>query len=77
MDPSKAPPDHQVTLEHAEKEGPMTIERRLKELGLELPPVVVPYANYVPYVREGSLLFIAGQAPTKQGALRYVGRVGA
>jgi enamine deaminase RidA (YjgF/YER057c/UK114 family) len=55
----------------------MTPEQRLKELGLELPPSPAPYANYVPYVREGSLLFIAGQAPAAGGALRYVGRVGA
>jgi enamine deaminase RidA (YjgF/YER057c/UK114 family) len=55
----------------------MTPEQRLKELGLELPTGVAPYANYVPYVREGSLLFVAGQAPAAGGALRYVGRVGA
>ena len=55
----------------------MTPEQRLKELGLEMPVGIAPYANYVPYVREGSLLFIAGQAPAAGGALRYVGRVGA
>lgn len=55
----------------------MTPEQRLKELGLDLLPAVAPYANYVPYVREGTLLFIAGQAPAAGGALRYVGRVGA
>ena len=54
----------------------MTPEQRLKDLGLALPAAVAPYANYVPYVREGSLLFIAGQAPTENGTLRYVGRVG-
>jgi enamine deaminase RidA (YjgF/YER057c/UK114 family) len=55
----------------------MSAEQRLKELGLSLPESVAPYANYVPYVREGSLLFVAGQAPTENGAIRYAGRIGA
>jgi enamine deaminase RidA (YjgF/YER057c/UK114 family) len=59
------------------REQQMTAEKRLAELGLTLPPSVAPYANYVPYVREGSLLFVAGQAPAERGALRYIGRVGA
>ena len=38
-----------------------TPEERLKELGITLPPVATPVANYVPFVRTGNLLFIAGQ----------------
>jgi enamine deaminase RidA (YjgF/YER057c/UK114 family) len=38
-----------------------TPEERLKELGITLPPVASPVANYVPFVRTGNLLFIAGQ----------------
>ncbi len=56
----------------------MTIEERLKELGIELPPAPAAAANYVPYVQEGSLLFVAGQVPLgADGKLKYTGKVGA
>ncbi len=37
------------------------IDTRLKELGIVLPKPATPIANYVPFVRSGSLLFISGQ----------------
>ncbi|HEY1942859.1 MAG TPA: RidA family protein [Roseiarcus sp.] len=37
--------------------------KRLEELGLTLPQPAAPVANYVPYARAGSLLFISGQLP--------------
>lgn len=37
------------------------INQRLKELGLELPSAPAPAANYVPVLRTGNLVFIAGQ----------------
>ena len=37
--------------------------KRLKELGVVLPKPAVPVANYVPYVRAGTLLFVSGQLP--------------
>ncbi|MCB2014787.1 MAG: RidA family protein [Sphingobium sp.] len=37
------------------------IEQRLNELGIALPPAPAPAANYVPYVRSGNLIFVAGQ----------------
>jgi len=55
----------------------MTIEQRLRELGIALPPAAAPVANYVPYVQEGSLIFVAGQVPRgADGKLAYVGKVG-
>ena len=53
------------------------VEKRLKELGIELPAVTAPVANYVPFVISGNLLFIAGQIPLKDGELQHVGKVGA
>ncbi|MDZ4789746.1 MAG: RidA family protein [Hyphomicrobiales bacterium] len=51
---------------------------RLKALGLDLPPAPKPAANYVPYVLNGGMLFIAGQLPyDASGALTNSGRVGA
>ena len=39
------------------------IERRIKELGIALPESPQPIANYVPSVRTGNLLFVAGLGP--------------
>ncbi len=37
------------------------IEQRLKDIGVELPEAPAPAANYVPALRSGNLVFIAGQ----------------
>ena len=54
-----------------------TIDARLAELGLELPPASVPRGSYLPAVRSGNYLQIAGQGPRLNGELLYAGRVGA
>ncbi|EMN5127591.1 RidA family protein [Burkholderia contaminans] len=54
-----------------------TIDARLAELGLELPPASVPRGSYLPVVRSGNYLQIAGQGPRLNGELLYAGRVGA
>jgi enamine deaminase RidA (YjgF/YER057c/UK114 family) len=55
----------------------MPIEDKLKPLGLTLPPAPAPAANYVPWVLEGNLLFIAGQVPrAADGSLPFKGKVG-
>jgi enamine deaminase RidA (YjgF/YER057c/UK114 family) len=55
----------------------MSIEKRLQELGITLPSAAAPLANYVPYVQEGTLIFISGQVPRgDDGQLKYVGKVG-
>ena len=41
----------------------MSAEARLKELGLVLPALAKPVANYLPYRLAGNLLFLAGQGP--------------
>jgi enamine deaminase RidA (YjgF/YER057c/UK114 family) len=43
----------------------MGVEAMLKALGLELPPTPRPAANYVGAVHTGNLLFISGDALTK------------
>ena len=37
------------------------IESRLAELGITLPQATAPVANYVPWVRTGSQVFVSGQ----------------
>jgi enamine deaminase RidA (YjgF/YER057c/UK114 family) len=52
------------------------IEKRLEELGLKLPPAPKPQGSYVPAVRSGNLVFIAGQLPMRDGQLVHKGKVG-
>ena len=55
----------------------MSIEKRLRELGLELPTVPTPAANYVNAVRTGNLVFTSGTVPTTAGGEIPKGKVGA
>ena len=51
-------------------------EAQLSDLGLTLPTASVPVANYVPFVRTGNLVFVAGQLPLEDGQLKYTGTLG-
>lgn len=51
--------------------------RKLEQLGVELPTVVPPVANYVPAVRAGTFVYTSGQLPMVDGALAATGKVGA
>lgn len=50
-------------------------EERLQALGLTLPEVSTPVANYVPAVRTGNLLFVAGQVPRDESGAMITGKV--
>ena len=52
------------------------IEARLAELGLSVPIAPTPAANYIPWVRTGNLVYIAGQVPMANGEFRWVGKGG-
>jgi enamine deaminase RidA (YjgF/YER057c/UK114 family) len=52
-------------------------EAKLKELGIELPAVAPPVANYVNAVRTGNLIFLAGKGPNKPEGGYITGKVGA
>jgi len=52
------------------------IEARLQELGIELPAVATPAANYIPFVVSGNLVFVSGQITIWNGEIKYTGRVG-
>jgi enamine deaminase RidA (YjgF/YER057c/UK114 family) len=57
----------------------MEIEKKLADMGLELPPIPTPVANYVPAVQVGSLLFLSGHGPAllKDGKVHFIqGKVG-
>ena len=57
----------------------MHAERKLEALGLSLPPIPQPVANYVPLVRTGNLLFVSGHGPgiITDGKLSFIqGKLG-
>ena len=51
-------------------------ERRLQDLGIVLPNTPHPLGAYVEAVQTGSLLFLCGMLPVKDGKLQFVGRLG-
>jgi enamine deaminase RidA (YjgF/YER057c/UK114 family) len=52
------------------------IEARLKELGVTLPTPPMPVASYVPVTISGNIVFVSGQIPIADGAIKYVGKLG-
>lgn len=48
----------------------------LQQLGITLPPVAVPAAAYVPFVRTGNLVFLSGHIAKKDGKA-WTGQLGA
>jgi enamine deaminase RidA (YjgF/YER057c/UK114 family) len=55
----------------------MSIEQRLIELGLQLPPVPKPIGNYVAGVQVGNLLFMSGIGPRLPAGGVIAGKLGA
>lgn len=56
--------------------GGTTPEQKLEQLGIELPQVSAPVANYVNAVRTGNLIFLAGKGPKKADGTYIKGKVG-
>jgi len=54
----------------------MSVYDKLQQLGISLPPVAVPAAAYVPFVRTGNLVFLSGHIAKKDGK-PWVGQLGA
>ena len=51
-------------------------EKNIKDLDLNIPDMATPVANYVPYKIFDKILYVSGQAPSKEGSLIYIGKVG-
>jgi enamine deaminase RidA (YjgF/YER057c/UK114 family) len=52
------------------------INLRLVELGIELPPLPEPAANYVPAVVSERLVYLSGQTPKNGSTIRFAGKIG-
>jgi enamine deaminase RidA (YjgF/YER057c/UK114 family) len=55
----------------------MSAEKRVAELGLELPPAPKPVGVYKPLVVAGNLAYVSGHGPLKSDGTLMTGRVGA
>jgi enamine deaminase RidA (YjgF/YER057c/UK114 family) len=53
----------------------MSVQTRLQALGIVLPPLAVPAAAYVPFVRTGSLVYLSGHIARRDGK-PWVGQLG-
>ena len=53
----------------------MSVYDSLKSLNIELPPVALPAAAYVPFVETGKLVFLSGHIAKKDGK-PWVGQLG-
>ena len=51
-------------------------ERRLQDLGIQLPAAPTPFGNYVEATQTGSLLFLSGMLPVVDHKAKYLGRLG-
>ena len=54
----------------------MNIRAKIESLGLTLPVAALPVAAYVPAVKTGNLVFVAGQLPLVDGKIVKEGKVG-
>jgi len=54
----------------------MNLKEKIESLGLTLPVAALPVAAYVPAVRTGNLVFVAGQLPLVDGKIVKEGKVG-
>jgi enamine deaminase RidA (YjgF/YER057c/UK114 family) len=54
----------------------MSLKEKIESLGLTLPVAALPIAAYVPAVRTGNLVFVAGQLPLVDGKIVKEGKVG-
>ncbi len=53
----------------------MSVEEKLRGLGIVLPAVSGPFGAYVPAKRFGEAIYVAGQLPIRDGKLLAMGQV--
>lgn len=53
----------------------MSVYQKLESLGISLPPVAIPAASYLPFMKTGNLVFLSGHIAKKDGKV-WVGQLG-
>jgi len=51
-------------------------EKKLADLGIDLPNPAAPAANYIPYTIAGNILTISGQIPMGPNGIEYIAKLG-
>jgi enamine deaminase RidA (YjgF/YER057c/UK114 family) len=51
-------------------------ERRLADLGIQLPAAPTPFGSYVETVQTGNVVFLSGMLPVVDRKPKYIGRLG-
>ena len=54
----------------------MSLKEKIESFGLTLPVAALPIAAYVPAIKTGNLVFVAGQLPLVDGKIVKEGKVG-
>ena len=52
------------------------LQRKLRDLGHDLPPPMKPVASYIPARKVGDFIYVSGQLPGKNGQMLVTGPVG-
>ena len=52
-----------------------SFEENIKQLGINIPDIPAPLANYVPYKVSDNVVYVSGQGPVLNGNLMYKGKV--
>jgi enamine deaminase RidA (YjgF/YER057c/UK114 family) len=60
----------------AGSQGIGATDRRLQDLGIQLPTAPMPFGTYVETVQTGNLLFFSGMLPVVDHKPKYIGRLG-
>ena len=55
---------------------PGSADRRLRDLGIQIPAAPTPFGSYVETVQTGNLLFFSGMLPVVDHKPKYLGRLG-
>ena len=61
---------------HSKTDPSYNPDAQLEKLGIQLPEVTLPVANYVRAVKTGNLLFLSGSGPKKEDGNYITGKVG-
>ena len=52
-----------------------SFEENIMQLGIKIPDMPAPLANYVPYKVSDNVVYVSGQGPVLNGDLMYKGKV--